>query len=281
MDQKAKKDLRVMMGDFNAKIGKDNIGKELVMGKEGVGEINKNRELFTDFCHSLVIGGSVFPHKRIHKTTWISPDHQTENQIDHIYISSIFRRSLQDVPSKNGVDVGTDHHLVTGKIKFKLKRYHPTATKQGFRYNTELLRDTTTKYSFQLELANRYQLLSNFIEDDATVEQVWQQSKLVWKEISDKIHGKRTKTGFQLKPWGKQQEGSRETLGKAAGRKQRNLGEGSRKEAEKPWGRQQEGSIETLGKAAGRKQRNLGEGSRKEAEKPWGRQQEGSIEKQQ
>ena len=69
-----------MMGDFNARIGKDNIGKELVMEKEGLGEINENRELFTDFSHfnSLVIGGSVFPHKRIHKTTWISPDHQTE-----------------------------------------------------------------------------------------------------------------------------------------------------------------------------------------------------------
>ncbi|KAI0228799.1 hypothetical protein LSAT2_020751 [Lamellibrachia satsuma] len=58
VDQKAKKDLLIMMGDFNAKIGKDNIGKELVMEKEGLGEINENGELFTDFCHfnSLVIG---------------------------------------------------------------------------------------------------------------------------------------------------------------------------------------------------------------------------------
>ena len=58
VNQKAKKDLLIMMGDFNAKIGKDNIGKELVMGKEGLGEINENGELFTDFCHfnSLIIG---------------------------------------------------------------------------------------------------------------------------------------------------------------------------------------------------------------------------------
>ena len=151
------------MGDFNAKIGKDNIGKELVMGKKGLGEINEKGKLFTDFCHfnSLVIGGSVFPHQRIHKTTLISPDHQTENQIDQI---CIFRRSLQNVWSK----------MVTGKIKFMLTIYHPTAAKPGIRYNTELLRDITTKYCFQLELANKYQLLSNLIEDDATVEQMWQ-----------------------------------------------------------------------------------------------------------
>ena len=82
------------MGDLNAKIGDDNTGHELIMGKEGLGEINENGELFIDFCtfNSLVIGGSVFPHKRIHKTTWMSPDHRTENQIDHICISSTFRR---------------------------------------------------------------------------------------------------------------------------------------------------------------------------------------------
>ena len=187
---KAKTDLLIMMDDFNAWIGKDNIGKELVMGKEGLDEINENRELFTDFCHvnSLVIEGSVFPHKRIHNTTWISTDHQTENQINHICISSTFRKSC----SKRGADVGTDNHMVMGKIKFKLKRYHRTAAKPGSRYSTELLKDITITCSFKLELANIYQLLSNLIEDDATVEQVWEQSKSAWKETCDKILGKRT-----------------------------------------------------------------------------------------
>ena len=175
--------------------------------------INENGELFTYFYHSnsLVIG--VFPHKKIHKTTWISPDHQTENHIDHIYISRTIRRSVQDVFSTRGADVGTYHNLVTEQIKFKLKRYHPTAAKPGFRYNTELLRNIKPKYSFQLELANRYQLLSNLIAADATVEQVWQQSKSAWKETCDKILGKRTR---QHKDWI-----SAETLGKVAERKQR------------------------------------------------------------
>ena len=117
---------------------------------------------------------------------------------------------MQDVCSKRGADVGTDHHLVTGKIK--LKRYHPT--KPGFRYDTELLRYLTTMYSFQLKLANIYKLLTNFIEDYATVEQVCQQSKSAWKESCDKILGKRTR---QHKYWI-----SAETLGKVAERKQIN-----------------------------------------------------------
>ena len=36
LDQKAKKTLLIMKGDFNAKIGKDNIGKELVLGRRAL-----------------------------------------------------------------------------------------------------------------------------------------------------------------------------------------------------------------------------------------------------
>ena len=68
----------------------------------------------------LVIGGSIYPHKRIHKATWVSPDHKTENQIDHICISKKFRRSLQDVRVKRGADVASDHHLLTARLKLKL-----------------------------------------------------------------------------------------------------------------------------------------------------------------
>ena len=70
------------MGDINAKVENDNTAKELIMGKHGVGEQNENGELFTNFCafNDLVIGGTIFPQKTIHKTTWISPDGRTENQ---------------------------------------------------------------------------------------------------------------------------------------------------------------------------------------------------------
>ena len=72
------------MGDMNAEVGKLNTGKELIIGKEGSGEINESREFFADFCshNDLVIEGTTFSHKDIHKTTWVSPDMRTRNQID-------------------------------------------------------------------------------------------------------------------------------------------------------------------------------------------------------
>nr|KAG5685438.1 hypothetical protein BaRGS_007947 [Batillaria attramentaria]KAG5703389.1 hypothetical protein BaRGS_023436 [Batillaria attramentaria] len=68
--------------------------------------MNEDGERFADFCalNQLVIGGSIFPHKRIDKATWRSPDHVTENQIDHICISRKFRRSWRDVRVMRGAD---------------------------------------------------------------------------------------------------------------------------------------------------------------------------------
>ena len=93
------------------------------MGTHGIVEMNENGEMFTYLCsfNRLIIGGSVFPHKRIHKATWVSPDHRTENQIDHICISQKFKRSMQDVRVHRGADAASDHHLVLTKLKLKLK----------------------------------------------------------------------------------------------------------------------------------------------------------------
>ena len=96
IDKRGAKDITTLMGDFNAKTGMDNTGYEDIMGTHGLGQMNENGERFADLCalNQLVIGGSIFPHKCIHKATW---NHVTENQIDHICISRKFRRSWRDV----------------------------------------------------------------------------------------------------------------------------------------------------------------------------------------
>ena len=54
-----------------------------------------------------------FPHKDVHKLTWVSPGGRDKNQIDHIAINGKWKRSLQDVRARRGADIGSDHHLVT------------------------------------------------------------------------------------------------------------------------------------------------------------------------
>jgi hypothetical protein len=49
----------------------------------------------------MVIGGTHFPHKNCHKVTWISPDYNTENQIDHFLLVE----TLQDARNQRGADI--------------------------------------------------------------------------------------------------------------------------------------------------------------------------------
>ena len=119
------KDLKLRPGDFNIKISAINSRYEHVMSEYGLGRMNKKEELLADFCafNNVVIGGSIFLHTVIHKATWQSPDHVTENQIDHVGFGPKFRGSLQDIGVKRGADTSSDHHQVMVTLKLCLKRF--------------------------------------------------------------------------------------------------------------------------------------------------------------
>lgn len=117
------------------------------------------RDLQTCADNNLVIGGSVFPHRRVHKATWVSPDLSTENQIDHVCITKKFRRPLQDVRARRGADIASDHHLLVAKVQLKLKRNFTGEKNQRQKFNTALLRDPAIAEEFKNTLKNKYQTL--------------------------------------------------------------------------------------------------------------------------
>lgn len=167
LEQRKEREILVLMGDFNAKVGANNIGYEQILGKHGLGQMNENGELFADFYadNNIVIGGSIFPHKDIHKVTWVSPDHITENQIDHIGISTKFRRTLLDVRAKRGADAASDHHLVVGKLRLKIKRC-VTRSSTRTKYNVQLLQEEAYTEAFQLTPSNKYQALQELQDNE-------------------------------------------------------------------------------------------------------------------
>jgi len=124
--------MKIVMGDLNAKVGSDNTNHDRAMGKEGCGSMNNNGERLLELCmtYDLVVGGTLFPHREIHKLTWCSPNGRDKNQIDHLVINETWKRSLQDVRVRREADVGSDHHLVTADLKLKLRRNEPDKARQ-------------------------------------------------------------------------------------------------------------------------------------------------------
>ena len=75
LEETPQHDMKIIMGDLNAKVGSNNKNYDRAMGREGCGIMNENGERLLELCttYNLVIGGTLFPHCDIHKLTWCSP----------------------------------------------------------------------------------------------------------------------------------------------------------------------------------------------------------------
>jgi hypothetical protein len=78
-DKFPKYHMKILLGDFNAKIARENIFKPTI-GNESLHEIsNDNRARVVNFATSknLTVKSTMFPHRNIHKFTWTSSDGKT------------------------------------------------------------------------------------------------------------------------------------------------------------------------------------------------------------
>jgi hypothetical protein len=80
--------MKIILGDFNAKVGRESIFIPTI-GNERFREIsNDNGVRAVTFATSknLVVKSTMFPHRKIHKYTWTSPEGNTHNHIEHVLI---------------------------------------------------------------------------------------------------------------------------------------------------------------------------------------------------
>jgi exonuclease III len=83
-----KHDIVIILGDLNAELGKEDVYQNFA-GKHTLHEIsNRNREWVCEYAiaNNVKIISTYYQPKIIHKGTWISPDGNTLNLIDHVII---------------------------------------------------------------------------------------------------------------------------------------------------------------------------------------------------
>jgi len=113
---------KILLGDFNAKMGRENIFK-LTPGNESLHQDSNDngiRIANSATSKNLLVKSMMFPHRDIHKYTWTSPDGKTHNQIDHILVDRRWHSSIRDVRSFRRADCCTDHSLVVAKVRERL-----------------------------------------------------------------------------------------------------------------------------------------------------------------
>jgi hypothetical protein len=109
-DKFPKYHMKILLGDFNAKVGRKDIFKPTI-GNESLHEIrddNGVRLVNVATSKNLRVKSTMFPHRNIHKYTWTSPDGKTHNQIDHIPVDRRRHSNVLDDRSFRAADCDTD-----------------------------------------------------------------------------------------------------------------------------------------------------------------------------
>jgi len=222
-EQVHKHDMLIITGDMYAKVGNLVNGLGRVMGQHGLGTVNDNGERLKEFCdfNEMVITGTVFPHKEIHKQTWVSPDGRTKNQIDHTLVNRKFRTSVLDTRATRSADVASDHYLVRSTIRLKLKRAPVTKSTQK-KFDTHKLQNNDIHRRFNIQLKNRFQALAveELMNDGREEEgdQVERKSEILEKayvKTAEEVLGYKKKKN---KPWLSQETWALMTKGKSSNR---------------------------------------------------------------
>jgi len=123
LDHFPKYHMKILLEDFNAKVGRENIFKPTI-GQESLHQdSNDNGVRLVNFATSknLVVKSRMFPHRNIHKYTWTSSDGKNHDQIDHVLIGRRWHSSVLYVRSFRGAEYDTtDHYLVIAKVRERL-----------------------------------------------------------------------------------------------------------------------------------------------------------------
>ena len=152
------KDRLFLLGDFNARVGRDAETWLRVLGQHSVGNENSNGSLLLQTCseHELAITNTYFQQANKYKTTWQHPRSKHWHMMDHVITR---QRHLKEVHSTRAME-GTgmlDHRLVRSLVALELP---PPRRRQAVRrrkLNVSKLREEDMHQELQESISQRLQ----------------------------------------------------------------------------------------------------------------------------
>ena len=117
-----------------------------------------------------------FDHHPRRLCTWVSPDGRTRNQIDYILAQTRWKSSFKNVKTLPGADCGSDHQLLVGQVRLKLK---------VIKRDSIIPRYDVTKISseFTVEVSNKFEELLA-VEEPVQPEELWGEMKRIMTDAT-------------------------------------------------------------------------------------------------
>ena len=143
----------VIMGDFNAKVGKRD---EDCVGSFGYGVRNDRGDDLINFAtaHAFKIMNTYYKKKKNRRWTWRSPNFEPFNEIDYVLVDK--NSIVKNFEVLNKVNVDSDHRMIRCKVQIDSKQER----KRLFHSKPEPLRVCKQIVNeFKIDLQNRYAAL--------------------------------------------------------------------------------------------------------------------------
>ena len=169
---------KFLIGGFNAEPESNEENEHLCIGPFGFGEENDNLEnpLNLYDANKLMIGGTLFRHRFVHRYSFNLPDKNCwKKMLGHVLLSSRYFTCLQDFRTRRGKLTLTDPELLTAHLDLKLQN---SKLRKPAKINPTKLHDELFQAAFN-ELVKR-KLHENDAIDDA--EQSW----LIFRSVHNK-----------------------------------------------------------------------------------------------
>ncbi len=171
----------IILGNFNARVGRDHDLWKGIIGRHGIGNCNDNCRLLFEFCSELIITNSLFKQKDRFKATWKHHRSKHWPLLDYI----LTRQSdMQDVlhtrvmPSADCYTMYTDHRLVRSKVLLKFKPPPKRKGPQSKKLQAHRLSLPWMEADFQAKIEERLTDVSEECPDDQ-----WNYLKSVLQEV--------------------------------------------------------------------------------------------------
>ena len=179
-----KQELTVIMGDFNAKVGKGSTGNHI--GPYGLGERNERGERLSIFAseENFVITNTFFqlPKRRLY--TWKSPadtpKNNIRNQIDYILVNHRYRNSIISAKTYPGADLHSDHNPLVGSLRVKLKKVKKKST---LKYDCKRIKDPVTRIQVKNKLNTDYEKTVTNLNVENEIEKLYKTVEIIKSDM--------------------------------------------------------------------------------------------------
>ena len=182
-----KHDIKIVIGDFNAQVGREATYRP-VIGKYSLHpETNENGLRLISFATAtnMRVGSSFFMHKNIHKVTWMPPNGGRGTQIDHLLIDARHFSDVLDVRAyRSNPDLdphASDHNMLGVRLRARISNIVRDRVARNRSLAIAKLKDERIKHEYNSVLNQKL--------DEAVTNISWTECESAIRDTAEQVLG--------------------------------------------------------------------------------------------